>query len=106
METCKHFLQGDCKFGESCRLSHPKLDTFLCRYYFNEGFCKYGSGCKFLHQNLENANAIDVQMNPLQENQTTRVGIDIGGIFSHMMITKICHYEESTQAIRSNYFQC
>lgn len=87
METCKHYLEGDCKFGDTCRLIHPQLNSVApCRNYSN-GSCKYGDACKFLHQ-MPNSNHMHhaketknyKQARLLKLEDSTRIGVDIGGI--------------------------
>ncbi|KAH7664256.1 CCCH-type Zn-finger protein [Dioscorea alata] len=66
---CQYFMKhGECKFGLSCKFSHPKTrcskasvailsplglplrkDQPICAHYDMYGICKYGPACKFDH---------------------------------------------------------
>lgn len=45
-KVCSYYLNGNCKYGKSCRFLHKKI----CLNYSSQGHCPYGSRCRFLHQ--------------------------------------------------------
>ncbi|KAK6155249.1 hypothetical protein DH2020_009497 [Rehmannia glutinosa] len=70
---CPHFVRtGTCKFGLSCRYSHPVKKTQLfvkggdsdsdnsgtieCKYFSTAGGCKYGKSCRYNHPGEESEN--------------------------------------------------
>jgi len=62
--VCKHYIEFSwCKFGASCRYSHPELcDITLnshgyplrpgtpdCHLYMEDGHCRFGANCRYNH---------------------------------------------------------
>jgi HrpA-like RNA helicase len=48
--ACAHFLNGDCRFGDSCRNSHSLFAARpICRFFLSGG-CSKGSSCTFTHE--------------------------------------------------------
>ncbi|KAJ8017104.1 hypothetical protein DPEC_G00014300 [Dallia pectoralis] len=57
--TCRHFVNGSCRFGSSCQYLHewPAVwppHSQICRY-FQKGVCWFGESCRYLH--ITNAEA-------------------------------------------------
>lgn len=69
---CRHFVNGFCKLGGSCRFAHGQAEVLrnappsteirtppilpdvhcryrLCRHFTRTGMCRLGSACKFAH---------------------------------------------------------
>lgn len=58
--ACIHFLQGNCKFGASCRHSHSKYAVPPPCKYFQRGECLRGDTCVYSHVLPSDAAAADV----------------------------------------------
>lgn len=52
-ELCRYYLNGCCRFGDSCFNSHDRSTGLqpsnICRYYL-AGCCAYGSSCRYEHK--------------------------------------------------------
>ncbi|EAR91722.1 zinc finger C-x8-C-x5-C-x3-H type protein (macronuclear) [Tetrahymena thermophila SB210] len=48
-QICGHFLQGQCRFGDSCQNKH----VYLRCVSFDQGFCPQGPDCQFVHVTLK-----------------------------------------------------
>ena len=49
--VCTHWLQGNCKKGESCTFLHEDIENLkpLCRFFKETGACSRGGKCPFRH---------------------------------------------------------
>ena len=68
---CSGFIRGQCKFGDSCKLSHD-LDTFWklkpadlpgkCPFESSGGKCRYSVGCRYARGHSAESNCgLEVQ---------------------------------------------
>mmetsp|Transcript_24806 Transcript_24806/g.37057 ORF Transcript_24806/g.37057 Transcript_24806/m.37057 type:complete len:867 (+) Transcript_24806:636-3236(+) len=62
--ACIHFLNGNCRFGDRCKLAHSyTAPRPLCRFFFNGG-CTNAS-CQFSHENRTTVNSNDEEKSPV-----------------------------------------
>jgi len=66
-EICKYYLNGTCKWGNSCRFSHetamPIHNTKeICKFY-KEGTCRNGGNCPFSHELLNGQGPTKEELN-------------------------------------------
>ena len=48
MNICRYFIEGTCKYGDSCFYAHDMKYMQYCRFY-QAGNCRNGGNCRFKH---------------------------------------------------------